>query len=150
VLAVSCPNGHLGPPYSGECRVCGTPIPPQEPFDVTRPTLGILNMSTGDMVPLDRDVVLGRSPSSDEADPQQRPHLVQLASPGNDVSRNHVRVSLEGWHVLVTDLDSTNGTVVTMPNQNPVRLRPHDAFRIVPGALINIADEVNVRYEVPA
>ncbi len=148
VLAVVCPNRHLGPPYAGVCRVCGAQVAQQDPFSVPRPVLGVLNISTGAMVPLDRDVVLGRAPSAGDVDRAARPHLVQLASPGNDISRNHVRIGLEGWHVLVTDLGSTNGTVVTLPGQQPVRLRAHDAFTIVPGTIVNIADEVNVRFEI--
>ena len=112
--------------------------------------LGVLNISTGAMVPLDRDVVLGRAPSANDVEPQTRPHLVQLASPDNDISRNHVRVSLEGWHVLVTDLGSTNGTVVTLPASRRCACAPHDAFTIVPGTIVNLADEVNVRFEVPS
>ena len=79
-----------------------------------------------------------------------RPHLVQLASPGNDISRSHVRVSLENWFVQVTDLGSTNGTVVTLPGQPPVRLRPHDPFTILPGTSVSIADEITLRYEASA
>ena len=149
VLATACPNRHLGPPHASTCRVCGAPVPQQEPFSVPRPPLGVLHLSTGDMVPLDRDVVLGRAPSAaPDADPHARPHLVQLSSPGNDISRTHLRVDLEGWHVQVIDLGSTNGTIVTLPGQQPVRLRAHDPFTIVPGTIVNIADEVQARFEV--
>lgn len=149
VLATACPQRHLGPPHASVCRICGAPVPQQEPFRVPRPPLGVLRLSSGDMVPLDRDVVLGRAPAVEaDTDPQTRPHLVQLASPGNDISRTHVRINLEGWHVQVVDLGSTNGTIVTLPGQQPVRLRSHDPFTIVAGTDVNIADEVHVRFEV--
>jgi pSer/pThr/pTyr-binding forkhead associated (FHA) protein len=148
--AGTCPNQHLNPPYATVCRICASPIPQQEAFTAPRPTLGVLTLSTGDTVPLDRDVVLGRAPFHADKNAQSRPHLVRLASPGNDISRSHVRISLEGWHVQVTDLGSTNGTVVTLPGQAPVRLRAHDPFTIIPGTTVNIADEVHVRFEVPA
>ena len=128
----------------------GSPIPPQEGFAAPRPSLGVLRLSTGDTVPLDRDIVLGRAPFHADENAASRPHLVQLASPGNDISRSHVRVSLENWFVQVTDLGSTNGTVVTLPGQPPVRLRPHDPFTILPGTSVSIADEITLRYEASA
>ena len=148
VQAFTCPRGHLNPPYAGTCRLCGEAIAPQEGFTVPRPPLGVLKLSTGDTVPLDRDVVLGRAPFHADENAASRPHLVQLASPGNDISRSHVRVNLENWFVQVTDLGSTNGTVVTLPDQAPVRLRPHDPFTIVPGTTVNIADEVTLRFDI--
>lgn len=148
VAATACPNQHLNPPFASQCRVCGAPVPHQEPFNVPRPVLGVLNLSTGDMVPLDRDVVLGRAPYVPDAEAPVRPHLVQLASPGNDISRSHIRITIEGWHVQVLDLGSINGTVVTLPGQAPVRLRAHDPFTIVPGTTISLADEVMARFDV--
>ncbi|GAB2477237.1 FHA domain-containing protein [Jatrophihabitans fulvus] len=148
VHAFACPRQHLNPPSASTCRVCGEPIPPQEGFLAPRPSLGVLRLSTGDTVPLDRDVVLGRAPFHADESSASRPHLVQLASPDNDISRSHLRVNLENWFVQVTDLDSTNGTVVTLPDQAPVRLRPHDPFTILPGTVVNIADEVTLRYEL--
>ena len=65
-----------------------------------------------------------------------------------DISRNHAEVVLEGWHVLVRDLGSTNGTTVTLPGQEPVRLRPTEDHGIEPGAVITLADEVSLTYEV--
>jgi hypothetical protein len=73
---------------------------------------------------------------------------VRLASVDNDISRNHAEVVLEGWHVLVRDLGSTNGTTVTLPGEAPVRLRPTEDQGIEPGTVISIADEVTLIYEV--
>ena len=56
-----------------------------------------------------------------------------MPSPNNDISRSHVRFGIDGWLVQVTDLGSTNGTLVTVPGQQPVRLRPHDPFTILAG-----------------
>ena len=50
--------------------------------------------------------------SETDLPPSSRPHLVRLASAENDISRNHAEVILEGWHVLVRDLGSTNGTLL--------------------------------------
>ena len=50
VLAVSCPNGHLGPPYDQMCRICGAAVPAQRPFSAPRPPLGLLVSSSGTTV----------------------------------------------------------------------------------------------------
>lgn len=147
VPAARCPHGHLNPPYAAYCRVCGTPVPPQDPVLTPRPALGILRLSTGDIVPLDRGVVMGRNPRIDDRDPGA-PHIVKLPSPTNDISRSHVEVSLDEWHVVVADLNSTNGTTVTPPGQQPVRLRPHEPIPIEPNTEVNLADEVVFRFEV--
>ena len=149
VRSVACPYGHLGPPYEPYCRICGTAIEDTRPFLAERPPLGLLRLSTGDVVPLDRDVILGRNPQARNGYGPARPHLVRLPSPDNDVSRTHVEIRLADWHVLVLDLGSTNGTTVTIPGQAPIRLRPHEPMPLEPNAEVNLADEIVFRYEVP-
>ena len=151
MLAVLCPAGHPSPPHAASCRSCGRDIPPQQPFQTPRPSLGVLRLASGDVVSLDRGVLLGRSPKVNADLPvADRPHLVRVASPENDISRNHVEVVLDGWHVLVRDLGSTNGTTVALPGQVPVRLRPGDQQVIEPGTIVTMADEVSVTFEVGA
>jgi hypothetical protein len=151
VQAVLCPAGHPSPPHAGTCRQCGREIPPQQPFQTPRPSLGVLRLASGDVVSLDRGVLLGRSPKvSADLPVADRPHLVRVPSPENDISRNHVEVVLEGWHVLVRDLGSTNGTTVALPGQVAVRLRPGDQQVIEPGTVVTLADEVSVVFEVVA
>ncbi|GAA4714264.1 hypothetical protein GCM10025782_08410 [Pedococcus ginsenosidimutans] len=151
VLAVLCPAGHPSPPHAVTCRVCDRDIPPQQPFQTPRPPLGTLRLSTGDVVTLDRGVLLGRAPRVNaDLPPAQRPHLVRVVSRENDISRNHVEIVLEGWHVLVRDLGSTNGTTVALPGQQPVRLRPSDSQVVEPGTVVGMADEVTFTYEVPS
>jgi hypothetical protein len=131
------------------CRLCGREIPPQQPFQTARPPLGLLRLASGDVVQLDRGVLLGRSPKVNaELAAADRPHLVKVSSAQNDISRNHVEIVLEGWHVLIRDLGSTNGTTVALPGQHPVRLRPSDQQVIEPGTVITLADEVSLTYEV--
>lgn len=148
VLAVLCSSGHPTPPHGDRCRVCGTGIPPQEPFTMPRPPLGVLRLSTGDVVTLDRSVLLGRAPKLGEGlAAHDRPHVVKVPSPERDVSRNHVEVILEGWHVLIRDLGTTNGTTVTLPGDTPVRLRANDQQVLEPGSLVSMADEVSFTFE---
>ena len=81
-----------------------------------RPTLGGLRLPTGEVVPLDRGVVLGRKPAPLE-DSTDWPHLVHLPSDHTFVSRMHLHIELDGWNVLARDLDSRGGTMLTMPGR---------------------------------
>lgn len=149
VLAGRCPAGHLSPPHAATCRVCNRPMPAQQAFEIPRPPLGVLRLSTGDVVTLDRGVLLGRAPS-EPTGADERPHLVRLASPENDISRNHAEIVIDGWHVFVRDLGSTNGTTVTLPGQQPVRLRDNDLQLLESGAVVTLADEISATFEVSA
>jgi hypothetical protein len=147
VLAGRCPNGHLTPVHAPTCRVCGTPVPEQQGVVVARPPLGVLRMPSGDSVALDRGVLIGRAPTA-PSDAAERPHLVRVSSPENDVSRTHAEIVLDGWQVFVRDLGSTNGTTVELPGQAPVRLRKDDLQLLEPGAVITLADEIRCVFEV--
>ncbi len=148
VLAVLCAQGHPTPPHGDSCRICGSSIPPQDTFTMPRPALGSLRLSTGDVVTLDRSVLLGRAPTLGPGIAvTERPHVVKVPSPERDVSRNHVEVVLEGWHVLIRDLGTTNGTTVTLPGGMPVRLRANDQQVLEPGSIVSMADEVTFVFD---
>jgi len=151
VPALICPAGHVNPPNEARCRRCGATLPP-DPVVVPRPVLGVLRLSVGDMISLDRDVVMGRNPKVDfpGTDGEERPHVVRLSGEDGDISRTHLRVTLDGWHVLVTDLNSTNGTLITLPGREPEQLRPGQPMPIKPGTVVTLADGIDFRYEAPA
>lgn len=149
VLAVRCSLGHHNAPHATRCRVCGQDLPTQTPEQTPRPALGLLRLSTGDVVTLDRGVLIGRAPrAAADASGARAPHLVRISSPDNEISRNHVEIVLDGWHVLVRDLGSTNGTTVALPGSSPVRVRPGDQQTIEPGTTITLADQVSMVFEV--
>ena len=149
VPALICPAGHLNPPSETTCRRCGAALP-HDPALVPRPVLGALRLSLGDVIALDRDVVMGRNPRTDFAghDGEERPHVVKLPSADGDISRTHLRVTLDGWHVMVTDLNSTNGTLVTLPGRDAEQLRPGEPVPIRPGTVVTLAEGIDFRYEV--
>jgi hypothetical protein len=149
VPALICPSGHVNPPSSAVCRRCGAPLP-HDPVPVPRPVLGVLRLSLGDVIMLDRGVLMGRNPRTDFAGTagEERPHVVKLPSVDGDISRTHLRVTLDGWHVLVTDLNSTNGTLITLPGRDPQQLRPGEPVPIQPGTVVTLADGIDFRYEV--
>jgi FHA domain len=146
VLAVGCPQGHLTSPSLPSCRVCHQRVAPQEPRRVPRPALGGLRLPTGEVVPLDRGVVLGRKPAPLEGTADW-PHLVHLPSDHTFVSRMHLHIELDGWQVLARDLDSRGGTVLTMPGREPERMRSGETYVLEPGALLDLAEVYEVRFE---
>ncbi len=147
VQGLLCLAGHVSPPNSVACRVCGEPLPPQEPVLVSRPALGLLRLSTGDVITLDRSVVMGRNPRS-ELNGDERPHVVKLPSGDGEISRTHLTITLDGWHVLLTDLESTNGTLVEFPGRPPERLRPKEPVLIPNATVVTLADGIYFRFEV--
>ena len=154
VPALLCPSRHVNPPSGTACRRCGAPLP-HDPVPVPRPVLGVLRLSLGDVIMLDRGVVMGRNPRTDYGGPdgfggsagEERPHVVKLPSADGDISRTHLRVTLDGWHVLVTDLNSTNGTLVTLPGHDPQQLRPGEPLPVQSGTVVTLADGIDFRYE---
>jgi len=62
------------------------------------------------------------------------------------VSRRHAEVQYDGWQCFITDLDSTNGTML-----NAVRLQPHRRHLLRPGDMLTLADKVSfvVQESVP-
>lgn len=146
VLAVNCPLGHLTPPTSPSCRVCHQRVAPQEPRRVQRPALGGLRLPTGEVVPLDRGVVLGRKPAPAEGSTDW-PHLVHLPSSHSFVSRRHLQIELDGWDVVARDLDSRGGTTVAPPGRDPQRMSPGEAYVLEPGTVLDMAQVYAVRFE---
>ncbi len=148
VQATQCRQGHLNPAHAVVCRVCRDAIPAQDSVRVPRPPLGSLRFSNGETVVLDRTVVLGRNPVLPTGYIGEQPNLLRLNDPGKDVSSQHAEVKLDHWHVVVSDLGSTNGTVVVLPGREPVQLRPGDPLMIEPGTQVVLAGVVSFTFEV--
>lgn len=147
VYAVRCPSGHLNEEHAQQCRICGQEVAAQQPSVMLRPSLGWLRFSKGDSFRLERGVILGRKPAVPDGPPGPRPNAVKV-SDDQDVSRNHVEIRLDGWQVLVVDLGSVNGTVLSAPGQAPRQLRQGEQHVVEPGSIITLAPGVWIRYEV--
>lgn len=104
-----------------------------------------LVLSTGEVVDLDRGVLLGRAPRAAAAiGVVGDAHLVRVPSPDNEISRSHVEVYPEGESIIVRDLGSTNGTTVAAPGEQPRRMAPGEPQPIEPGTTIRLAGQVSV------
>ncbi|MGN7249822.1 hypothetical protein [Arthrobacter sp. SAFR-014] len=146
VLARVCPAGHANPPTSSQCFTCGMQLP-DVAVQVPRPRLGRLRLSTGELIDLDESIVIGRQPSVSRVQGGTMPRLVQVASPGGDISRSHVEVRLEGWHVMLCDLKATNGTVLVREGQPPRRLAQNEMAIVLDGDIAELGDDVSLRFE---
>lgn len=146
VLARRCAGGHANPPTSSACARCGAELD-GETVRTRRPALGRMLLSTGESVELDRSAVVGRQPSVARSAGGAMPRVVQVKSPGGDISRSHVEVRLDGWHVMLVDLDATNGTLLVRPGQSPRRLGRRESLMLLDGDIADLGDGVSLRFE---
>ena len=146
VLALVCDHGHANPPTHAICAACGSRLPP-DAVQVARPRLGRMRVSTGELVDLDQSLVIGRQPSVSRVQGGVMPRLVQVSSPSGDISRSHVEVRLEGWHVMLCDLKATNGTVLVREGQQPRRLAQNEMAILLDGDIAELGDDVSLRFE---
>ncbi|QJW38576.1 FHA domain-containing protein [Cellulosimicrobium protaetiae] len=146
ILARTCAQGHANPPSRDVCAVCDGPLDGDAELAV-RPPLGRLVVSTGQTVELDRPVVVGRRPRSPRTQATELPRLVTVPSPQQDISRSHVEITLEGWHVLVSDMATTNGTTLLRAGQPPRRLHPSEPVLVVDGDVADLGDGVTLVFE---
>ncbi|CAH0213528.1 FHA domain-containing protein [Plantibacter cousiniae (nom. nud.)] len=105
--------------------------------------LTYLELPGGTRQSLASPVVLGRAPSVSQVPASVVPTLVTLT--GDDISRSHVRVAVEGGTVVVTDLHSRNGTQVVLPGQAPQSLRPGEPTPVIVGTVIDLGGGVALR-----
>ncbi|MCH6230720.1 FHA domain-containing protein [Microbacterium sp. CFH 31415] len=121
------------------------PVPPLAP--PRPPAPGRIRVSSGQVVTLDRTVVIGRRPRSTRVSGTDLPHLVAVDSPQQDISRSHVELRVEGDSIVATDLNTTNGTTLLRPGVDPMRLHPGEATVVVPGDVIDLGDGITVAIE---
>ncbi|MFB2554187.1 FHA domain-containing protein [Herbiconiux liangxiaofengii] len=109
--------------------------------------LGRIVLSTGESYPLDRPVIIGRRPRANRVQADAVPILVAVASPEQDISRNHLEIRLEGRHVLAVDLATTNGSVLHRDGSPPKRLGPNEPELVLSGDVIDLGEGINVVFE---
>ena len=145
VQALLCPNQHPNPPQFAVCRTCNTALG-SLPVHVARPVLGSLRFSDGTRVALDRPVLIGRNPKVEGGFAGEIPQLVTL-DVGHGLSRTHASIRLEGWQVLLEDLNSANGTIVRLPGREPRRLHPGEPVLLEVGSDVDLGGEISCVFE---
>jgi hypothetical protein len=97
-----------------------------------------LRMPDGSLEPIGHEVVLGRAPSVSQVSGGRLPRLITVGGGDPDISRNHLRITLEGDTVVVTDLHSRNGTHVVAPGKPPVKLRAGEPTPVLTGTVVDL------------
>ena len=91
-------------------------------------------------IPLDAPALIGRQPVSPRIAIGGVPRLVRVPSPGREVSSTHIELRQQGASVIVTDLRSTNGTIVSIPGSSSQKLRQGESLVVSPGTVVDIGD----------
>jgi len=144
-----------GPPEPPPTEAAPVPLetdgarPPQEPPPVVSRPVARLVLSSGETVEVDRAVLVGRSPEARRFTSGDQPMLVTVPSPAQEISSTHLEIrpgsGADHGSAVVTDLGSTNGTVVVQPGLPPEDLQPGIAVQLVPGAIIDLGDGVTIQ-----
>ncbi|WP_297747036.1 FHA domain-containing protein [uncultured Tessaracoccus sp.] len=147
VMAVPCRNGHANPRGASSCRLCSEPVDPSNPRLIRRPVLAAVISNQGDGADLVSGVVVGRSP--DGARGPRGSYLMRVSSSGNDISRNHILITPNEWNIVLTDLHSTNGTLVRPPGEPEFELRDGRSVTVEIGTELLLDDQVRLKIVPP-
>ena len=126
----------------------GIPGQPPAPSVLDSP-VARLTFSSGEVVDVDRAVIVGRAPEARRFTSTEQPRLVSVPSPHQEISSTHLEVrpgaGADHGSAVVTDLGSTNGTVLQQPGLPPEDLQPGIAVQLIPGAIIDLGDGVTIQ-----
>ena len=117
-----------------------------------RPVARLL-LPTGDTVDVDRSILVGRAPEASRIVTEGEPRLIAVESPHQEVSSTHLEVrpgsGADLGSAIVTDMGSTNGTVLVQPGLAPEDLQPGIPVQLIPGAIIDLGDGVTIQVANP-
>jgi len=99
-----------------------------------------IRLATGEDLRLDRVFRIGRNPGTRRSPAGEVLELVQVVSPTAVVSGNHLEIRQDGDAVVLTDLGSTNGTLVRFSRGHTQRLRSGASLTVLPGTTVDIGD----------
>jgi hypothetical protein len=103
-----------------------------------------LELPDGTSEALDRPVVVGRAPSASKVSAADLPRLITVGASDPDISRNHVRFTVEGETVVITDLHSRNGTVIELPGRPPQKLRAGEPTSALSGTVVDLGGGIRI------
>jgi hypothetical protein len=108
-----------------------------------------LIFSSGDVVDGDRVIVVGRAPDPGRIGGDEQTRPVTVPSPHQEISSTHLEIrpgqGADQGAAVVTDLGSTNGTVVVQPGLPAEDLKPGIGVQLVPGATIDLGEGVTIQ-----
>ncbi|MGN8025472.1 DUF805 domain-containing protein [Microbacterium sp. 22242] len=97
-------------------------------------------LADGRQIALGSSARLGRDPAADPADPSAL--LIPVDDPAKSISKTHVALSVASDGILITDVHSTNGSVVRTADGAQTVLTPDAPYRVSADAELRIGDYV--------
>jgi len=91
---------------------------------------------------LEVPVIVGRRPRLPRIVQGVRPRLVVVDSPQKLVSGSHLSIRQIGSSLVVTDLRTTNGSMVTVPGAPTRRMRQSESVVVKAGTQVDIGDGI--------
>ena len=126
----------------------GIPGQPPAPHVLAQP-VARLTFSSGEVVDVDRAVIVGRAPEARRFTSTEQPRLITVPSPNQEISSTHLEIrpgaGADHGSAVATDLGSTNGTVLQQPGLPSEDLKPGIAVQLIPGAIIDLGDGVTIQ-----
>jgi pSer/pThr/pTyr-binding forkhead associated (FHA) protein len=87
----------------------------------------------------------GRSPTASRIADIIPPSLIRVSSPLGEISATHLQIKAVGSGVLVTDLRSSNGSVVRVPGRISRTLRGGESVVVAVGTVIDLGEGILIR-----
>lgn len=146
VVTPATPRTPATPASPASPPTAATPDAAESPETVPMapaPTFAVV-LPTGQRVPVAGQVLVGRAPASGRFHAGAAPSLLAVANPERDISATHLELRPAADHVVATDMNSTNGTVVHLPGRPPARLRPGAGMPVPPGGVIELSADVRL------
>lgn len=126
----------------------GIPGQPPAPSVTARPVARLV-LSTGETVEVDRAVIIGRAPEARRFSSDEQPRLVTVPSPQQEISSTHLEIrpgsGADHGSAVVTDLGSTNGSLLVQPGLPPESLKAGVAVQLIPGAVVDLGDGLTIQ-----
>ncbi|MEP1124362.1 MAG: FHA domain-containing protein [Ilumatobacter sp.] len=149
---IRCPRGHANPNTNVVCRLCGDPLDSTASRSGPRASTAVagLALPDGSVIPINRTIVVGRSPDAAAARVVGSPRLVRIDA-AVTVSRTHVVVRVDQRRITVTDCDARGRTaVVSLDDDAPVALTPWQPHPVSIGDTIHLGGPTTLRIADPA
>lgn len=113
--------------------------------ETTQPMRYVISVSDGNQYALTAPTLIGRNPNPTEQDGAC--NLVLVSDPQRTISKTHLLIATDRIGLYVEDRNSTNGTVVTLPDGQQVICAPQQKVRISAGTTV-LCGQFAVRIEL--
>lgn len=118
--------------------------PPSGPRSASAAGFALRIPGVAQPVRLEVPVIIGRRPGVSRVPESPAPLRIVVPADRLGVSGRHARIEQLGDSVVVTDLGSSNGTVVHLPAGPLLRLRPGESCVVLPDSIIDLGDGIDI------